>query len=172
VIDVAIVDIPNTPFGELDVTPFWVETFSLFGRMDAPAVQPDRTMPVTLADIAELPLIAPSTRHAVRYLLEAAFERRSLKFRPVLEANGVLMMIELVRAGLGYTLMPASTFRAYNAFSELRSAEIERVIRRGVTRDGRAQIAKARRRDDVKASTHKIGDVGETLVITTARAMN
>ena len=43
---------------------------------------------------------------------------------------------------------------------------------RGVTRDARAQIAKTRRRDDVKASTHKIGDVGETLVITTARAMD
>jgi DNA-binding transcriptional LysR family regulator len=85
VIDVAIIDIPSTPFAELNVTPFWVETFSLFGWMDAPAVQPDRTMPVTLAGIAELPMIAPGKRHAVRHLLEEAFERRSLKFRPVLE---------------------------------------------------------------------------------------
>jgi len=144
VIDVAIVDIPGTPFAELNVTPFWVETFSLFGWMDAPAVQPDRTMPVTLADSAELPLIAPGKSHAVRHLLEAAFERRSLKFRPVLEATGVLMVLELVRAGLGYTLMPASVFRPYSAFSELRSAEIDPVIRRTISITVRASVAEDR----------------------------
>lgn len=144
VIDVAIVDIPGTPFAELNVTPFWIEIFSLFGWMDAPAVQPDRTMPVTLADIAELPLIAPSTRHAVRHLLEAAFERQSLKFRPVLEANGVLMVLELVRAGLGYTVLPASVFRPYSAFSELRSAEIAPVIRRTTSIIVRASVAEDR----------------------------
>jgi DNA-binding transcriptional LysR family regulator len=143
-IDVAIVDIPSTPFAELNVTPIWVETFSLFGWIDAPAVQPDRTMPVTLADIAELPLIAPSSRHAARHLLEEAFERRSLKFRPVLEANGVLMIFELVRAGLGYTVMPASAFRPYNAHSELRSAEIEPVIRRTISITVRASVAEDR----------------------------
>src|ERR1700756_234183 len=143
-IDVAIVDIPGTPFAELNVTPIWVETFSLFGWIDAPAVQPDRTMPVTLADVAKLPLIAPSSRHAARHLLEEAFERRSLKFRPVLEANGVLMIFELVRAGLGYTVMPASAFRPYNAHSELRSAEIEPVIRRTISITVRASVAEDR----------------------------
>jgi LysR family transcriptional regulator, nitrogen assimilation regulatory protein len=143
-IDVAIVDIPVTPFAELNVTPIWVETFSLFGWIDAPAVQPDRTMPVTLADVAKLPLIAPSSRHAARHLLEEAFERRSLKFRPVLEANGVLMIFELVRAGLGYTVMPASAFRPYNAHSELRSAEIEPVIRRTISITVRASVAEDR----------------------------
>lgn len=144
VIDVAIVDMPGTPFAELDVTPFWVETFSLFGWKDAPAVQPDRTMPVTLADIAELPVIAPGKRQAVRHLLETAFERRSLKFRPVLEATGVLMIFELVRAGLGYTVMPASVFRPYHAFSELRSAEIEPVIRRTISITVRTSVAEDR----------------------------
>lgn len=144
VIDVAIVDIPSTPFAELNVTPFWVETFSLFGWMDAPAVQPDRTTPMTLADIAELPLIAPSKHQAVRHLLEAAFERQSLKFRPVLEATGVLMVLELVRAGLGYTVMPASVFRPYNAFSELRSIDITPAIRRTISITVRASVAEDR----------------------------
>jgi LysR family nitrogen assimilation transcriptional regulator len=112
--------------------------------MDAPAVQPDRTMPVTLADIAELPLIAPSKRQAVRYLLEAAFERQSVKFRPVLEATGVLMVLELVRAGLGYAVMPASVFRPYNAFSELRSADITPVIRRTISVIVRTSVAEDR----------------------------
>lgn len=143
-IDVAIVDIPSTPIAELNVTPLWVETFSLFGWVDAPATMPGRTTPVTLAEIVELPLIAASSRHAVRYLVDAAFERQSLKFRPILEANGALMMFELVRAGLGYAVMPTSVFRPHYAFSELRSVEIEPAIRRTISITVRSSVAEDR----------------------------
>lgn len=144
VIDVAIVDIPSTPIAELNATPLWVETFSLFGWTGAPAIPPDRSTPVTLAEIAELPLIAASARHAIRYLVEAAFERRSLKFQPVIEANGALMIFELVRAGLGYAVMPASVFRPHYAFCELRSAEIETVIRRTISITARSSVVEDR----------------------------
>lgn len=140
-IDVAIVDPPATPSAELTATPLWVEVFSLFGWSDAPAVAPGRTTPATLAEIAELPLLAASARHAVRYLVDAAFEQRSLKFRPVLEANGPLMLFELVRAGLGYTLMPASVFRPYGTFGELRSVAIKPEIRRTISIITRTAVA-------------------------------
>jgi LysR family transcriptional regulator, nitrogen assimilation regulatory protein len=143
-IDVAIVDIPRTPSAELRATPLWVETFCLFGWTNAPAVRPDRKTPVTLPEIARLPLIATSKPHAVRFLIESAFERRSLRFRPVLEANGPLMIFELVRAGLGYTLMPESVLRPFSAFGELRSMPIEPAILRTISIIVRASVAEDR----------------------------
>lgn len=143
-IDIAIVDMPGTPSADLHTTPLWVEVFSLFGAADAPAVQAGRNAPAELSEIAGLPMVAASSRHAIRYLVDAAFERKGLGFKPVLEANGALMIFELVRAGLGYAVMPASVFRPFSAFGELRSVPIRPEIRRTIGITVRAAVAEAR----------------------------
>jgi LysR family transcriptional regulator, nitrogen assimilation regulatory protein len=131
-IDAAIVDTPRTPIADLSVSPLWVEEFSLFGWSDAPALAGDRQT-TSLTEIASLPFLAAGSRHAVRYLVDAAFERQSLRFKPVIEVNGPLMLFELVRAGLGYAVMPPSVFRPYMAFGDLRSVKIEPAIRRTIS---------------------------------------
>lgn len=142
-IDVAIVDMPGTASTDLNTTPLWVERFSLFGSVDAPAVQPGRAE-ISLAEVSKLPLIAASKRHAVRHLVDTAFERRALSFQPILEANGALMIFELVRGGLGYTLMPESALYPFRAFGALRSIAVKPEIYRTISITVRATVVKDR----------------------------
>jgi LysR family transcriptional regulator, nitrogen assimilation regulatory protein len=141
--DMAIVDAPSHPSADLTVTPLWVETFRLFGHRDAPEMRADKDQPITLTEIAELPLIAACRRHAVRRLVDAALARRSLHMTPVIEADGPLMIFELVRAQLGYTVMPESVFKPYPR-PDMMSRAIETPIRRTISLVTRTPITQDR----------------------------
>jgi LysR family nitrogen assimilation transcriptional regulator len=114
-IDVAIVDTPGHPHADLNCSPLWVETLML------------------VAQLARLPIIMPSRRHAIRRLVDVAFERQRLKFQPSIEANGALMIFEMVKAGLGYTLMPSSGTYPWAIAGELVSVPVHPEVRRTIS---------------------------------------
>ena len=64
---------------------------------------------VSLTALSELPLIAPSRPNAFRLLIESEMTRIHRKPRIVLEIDGLNAILELVREGLGYAVLPAYT---------------------------------------------------------------
>ncbi len=68
--------------------------------------------PPTLSQLAALPLILPGAPHPIRSLLEAEFGALGLKVRVALEVDYFPSIIDLVAAGLGHAVVPASVIRA------------------------------------------------------------
>ncbi|MBI6885016.1 LysR substrate-binding domain-containing protein [Pseudomonas putida] len=63
---------------------------------------------VKLKDIAESPLILPSAPSTIRQRVEAALLDKHLKYRVVSEVSSTDLLIRLVSAGLGWTVLPWS----------------------------------------------------------------
>lgn len=63
-------------------------------------------VPTTLAQLAQRPVITFSSGLTVRRLLEQAFERAGLQFRPVMELANVEVIKAMVRSGLGLGVIP------------------------------------------------------------------
>lgn len=104
-LDVCLIEPPSHPHTELTCIPLWIESVRLIGPAS------DKRMadgPMKLAQIAALPLILPARQYSIRRLVDGAFTRAHLTYRPSLEVNGASLIIELVKQGLGYTLMPTS----------------------------------------------------------------
>jgi LysR family nitrogen assimilation transcriptional regulator len=59
----------------------------------------------TMRDVVRLPLILPALPHALRLLAETAAEKAGTRLNIVYEVDGLALANEMVRAGLGYTLM-------------------------------------------------------------------
>lgn len=131
-LDVAIIDAPSHAHAELNCSPLWVESLQLVFPADDATLSRFGAGPVPIADLARLPIIMPCPRHGIRRLVDAAFERHHLRFQPELEANGAGMIFALVKAGIGYTLMPSSGFDPFLASGELRAIPIRPAIRRTI----------------------------------------
>jgi len=160
-IDVAIVDTPSHQNVELTSRPLWVETFSLVGPIGDAITGRGRIAPASYAELATLPIIIPSRRHAVRRLVDAAFERQSLRLHPVFEADGAPMIFELVKEGLGYTIMPSSTFQRLAERDELSSVQIRPAIHRTIS-----IVIRAKLHDDRVVATFRalVGEAAQRLV--------
>lgn len=61
---------------------------------------------MTLADVAQLPLILPSRPHGLRRQLETVALRNGLTLTVKVEADGLVPIVQLVGAGIGYTVLP------------------------------------------------------------------
>lgn len=59
----------------------------------------------SMADLVRFPLILPALPHALRLFAERAAEKAKAPLNVVLEVEGLMLTKELVRDGLGYTLM-------------------------------------------------------------------
>jgi LysR family nitrogen assimilation transcriptional regulator len=64
-----------------------------------------------LAEIAELPLILTTRPNSLRLIVETGLNRLGLSANVRLEANTLPLMTDLVRAGLGYTILPGCGVR-------------------------------------------------------------
>ncbi len=76
------------------------------------------TAAITLAQVADLPLILPSRPNAFRILLEEAMVQRKLKPNIALEVDGLNAILSLVQADMGHAILPRYTADAndLNAF--------------------------------------------------------
>lgn len=63
---------------------------------------------VRLGQLGKLPLILPSETHGLRSLLMAAFGRAKYKPKIVAEVDGLALLMDFVRAGLGATIQPGA----------------------------------------------------------------
>lgn len=69
-----------------------------------------------LAQLGTLPLIVPSASHGLRATLTAAFTRARVAPQMVAEIDGLALLMDAVRAGLGATIQPgAALARSDNA---------------------------------------------------------
>ena len=62
--------------------------------------------PTSLAAISAEPLILPSRQHGLRLLLDELAAKEGLELNPVAEADSLPVQIDLVRRGLGATVLP------------------------------------------------------------------
>lgn len=81
---------------------------------------------VSLSTLAKLPLILPSRPNAFRLLIDGAMQQASLKPHILLEVDGLNAILELVREGLGYAVLPAYTLNNVAKPSDFTTHRIER----------------------------------------------
>jgi DNA-binding transcriptional LysR family regulator len=86
---------------------------------------------ISLADLAEWPLVLMESETSVRAIVDAAFVSAGSSIRPAAEATYMMTAVGLVRAGLGVTILPESA-REIEAEPSLRRLPIddERFLRR------------------------------------------
>jgi LysR family nitrogen assimilation transcriptional regulator len=75
-----------------------------------PAATPKLLKPrMTLADVAKLPLILPSRPNAFRMLIDQELTRLDSTPEVVMEVDGLNAILDLVREGLGFAVLPPYT---------------------------------------------------------------
>ena len=88
------------------VMPLLEERLFIIAREDAFALPEQGAL--SFGQIAGLPLILPSDQHGLRALIEAAAARAGVLLNVVLEIDGLAMLMDAVRAGLGATIQPGA----------------------------------------------------------------
>jgi LysR family nitrogen assimilation transcriptional regulator len=155
-LDVAIVDAPSHPHADLRCTPLWVETLQLVCPGGDALAEQIGAGPISVPELAKLPIIMPCRKHAIRRLVDLAFERHRLKFQPAFEANGAMMIFELVKEGLGYTLMPSSGHYPWVVSGQLRAIEVQPAIRRTISLITRGALEDGRPVAMIRKLVHNI----------------
>jgi LysR family nitrogen assimilation transcriptional regulator len=87
-----------------------------------------RTLPCTvqLTQLAELPLIIPSRPNAFRLLIESEMAKVGCKPNITLEIDGLNAILDLVKEGLGYAVLPSYTLSNLSKPHPLQTHPIER----------------------------------------------
>lgn len=90
-------------------------------------------VPVTLADAAKRPLVAPSLPHGLRSIVETAAARARITLNLRHEADSFLVLKDLVECGLGFAILPRSSIRREEQEGRMAVAPLVRpTIRRQV----------------------------------------
>lgn len=91
------------PRAELSVERLWRERLWCVASRDEGL---SRDRPVTMADILDHPLVLPGPRHGLRMFVEAHAVRHARRPHSVVEVDSLRVLVELVRRGVGRTLLP------------------------------------------------------------------
>ncbi|MEY4712040.1 MAG: hypothetical protein RIS88_1490 [Pseudomonadota bacterium] len=67
---------------------------------------PPRRSRLTMAEVAQLPLILPTGIHGLRRRIKAEFEQRNLAMNIVAEIDSLSLLMACVRGGMGATIKP------------------------------------------------------------------
>lgn len=86
----------------LNAEPLLVERLHLI----APAQQGPLPAEIALSEVARLPLILPSRPHGLRRQLDTVALRNGIQLTVRVEADGLVPIVQLVAAGIGYTVLP------------------------------------------------------------------
>lgn len=119
-LDAAILIEPRAMPG-IALTPMVEEPICLVGPRKA-GLRLDT--PVTPEHVGEVPMIMFPAENHVRRRTENLLARRSLALTPALEVEGQPLTFELVRRGLGYTLLPQCAARAEMKIGRMSAAPI------------------------------------------------
>jgi LysR family nitrogen assimilation transcriptional regulator len=93
------------PAAELEVSPLLEEDLVLVQARPAGLPQDPPPGPVSLSEIAALPLVIPSRPNAIRMQVEAALAHIGLRPLVALEIDGVAAILDLVADGAGAALL-------------------------------------------------------------------
>lgn len=80
---------------------------------DSPLIPPRRRS-MTLAEVARLPLVLPSTGHGLRRRIAMEFERVNLEIDPVAEIDSLPLLMRCLADGMGVTIKPMAAIHAVN----------------------------------------------------------
>ncbi|MDF2117147.1 LysR substrate-binding domain-containing protein [Roseiarcaceae bacterium H3SJ34-1] len=81
------------------------DTLHLVGAPGSLGLLPGSVFPARM--LGSLPLVLPPQPHRLRSLVDLAAREAHVELQTVVEATGTLTVLELVRAGLGYTVLPS-----------------------------------------------------------------
>lgn len=95
------------------------EDLTCIGRASSPP--PLTNGCVSLADLCALPLILSGPPHGLRAYMESAAKKAGLQLNVSLEIDALHSMLEAVRDGMGYTVLPTMAIKRENDPSPLRS---------------------------------------------------
>jgi LysR family nitrogen assimilation transcriptional regulator len=103
-VDIAVIA-ASEPDIALDSQPLLRESLVLVGLRSSPFA---KARMVDWDQVITLPLILPSHPSTIRVLAEEAAAKRSMPLNVLTEINDIPLIVELVRAGGGFTLVPYS----------------------------------------------------------------
>jgi len=126
-LDMAVLYNPP-PSPDLDMTVLHEDALILIAgkKMPASKTGPVLKAAMPLTDLAKLPLIVPSRPNAFRLLIDTELQRIQCKPHIVLEIDGLNAILELVKEGLGYAVLPAYTLRNFAKPQDFSTHRIER----------------------------------------------
>ena len=120
-VDLAVVY--NQPLLDaFDVRPLFSEPMILIGPAGAPA----RKRSYHIRDLADIPLILPGLPHSNRRLVEQAAIQHGVRLRVEIEVDSVALTKQLVKAGLGYSILTHVAIKDEVARGEVVAYDIER----------------------------------------------
>jgi LysR family nitrogen assimilation transcriptional regulator len=102
-VDIAVLQDPPA-LDELDVEPVLTERLGLVSGVRA--IRLEGTASVRVRHLAGLKLILPHPRHWIRRLVDSAAFRRGIVLDQIHQVDGVPLTKEMVRNGLGHTVLP------------------------------------------------------------------
>lgn len=105
-LDLAIL-FSNDVSSMLDASALLEEDLFVLFTESTPYVAPERES-ITIAEVAALPLILPTSSHGLRRRVVAEFERRNLKPNVVAEIDSLSLLMSCVYDGMGATIKPMS----------------------------------------------------------------
>jgi len=103
----------TTPSATVDVQPLLEDQLFLIAPLDTGAeTRSARTKSITLAQLADYPLIIPSRPHAMRMSVENALAGVERKIRVAHEIECIPAVIDLVRQGHGFGVLPMNAVKS------------------------------------------------------------
>jgi len=115
-VDIAVLQDPPDLDG-LRIEPLLTEGLGLVAVPDAGLAV--SSLPLRLRDLGGAKLILPNPRHWLRRALTRTAFQRGVRLDAVLQVDSVAMTKEMVRNGLGYTILPAVAVREETARGSL-----------------------------------------------------
>lgn len=108
--------------------------FLIESRQPAGAIAAKAPKRISVAQLADLPLILPTGSHGLRSTLESAFARAKCKPNVVAEIDSLAMLMDAVDNGLGCTVQPwAAVGRYADAAQRFKLTEISDTLARRAT---------------------------------------
>jgi len=123
-VDVAINYSP-IPSPQVETEPLIEHVMHLVGPLGDTRPTALRGQPVPLREVPRYPLILPNRPHSVRLAIDTQMANVGLKPNLAWEVDPFPTILQLVKRGLGYGMMPAASTRAY---TEPGSVVVSRVV--------------------------------------------
>lgn len=107
------------PNPEIDISSLVEDQLYLIGPNSPATGARPRNTEVSLADLPNYPLIIPSRPHAVRMYVETQMAHAGLKMNVAWEIDGIPSILDLVRQGFGYAVLPLMAIRGNGSTNSL-----------------------------------------------------
>ncbi len=117
-LDLALLYNPHVHAGadaDLQATQLHQDALTLISAARPVAKTQTQTRPITLAQVAALPLILPSRPNSFRLLVDSELQAIGCTAQLALEVDGLNAILSLVKEGLGHAVLPAYTLRNLDA---------------------------------------------------------